>query len=259
MGSICFKIVANSCLAILSAYAFLTICGCNSDGVFGAGQEVSPLKLVDVYALAIDKASGLTIDPAGAALWVVASQDKSIYKLDLQGAVIERLAYRGEDPEGIAYDPTDSTLWVVEERSRELIHLDLAGNRLAAKGLELSGKKNSGLEGVCLDRAGGLYALNEKSPGLFLALNTQLGIQTRIALTFARDFAGMACGGESGDFWLVSDQDKRLFVWNRTSGVKASYPLPLPQPEGVAVDDRSGRIYIVSDSKARLYVFEVVP
>ncbi len=241
---------------VLVALVVWTALGCDGIGPFGSSPDGTDLKLVASYPLDIAESSGLTMDPAGTALWAIGSRQKRVFKLDLEGRVLAELAYKGDDPEGLVFDPADSTLWIVEERRREIVQLNQAGRVLDKKRLDLEGDNNSGLEGICLDRQGALYILNEKNPGLFLHMDAELSIAAQDTLDFARDYSGMAYGMEQDRFWILSDQDKRLFARDRAGNITASYKLPLPQPEGIAVDEKTRRMYVVSDSKPTLYVFE---
>ena len=207
------------------------------------------------YAMDLREPSGLTIDPEGTTLWTVGNNQR-VFKLDLQGRILDRLAYKGNDLEGIVYDPTDSTIWVVEERRREVVQLDVDGNLIFSQKLALGGEDNNGLEGICRDSFGTLYVVNEKSPGLFLELNSDAAIKKRLALHFADDYSGLFCGIRQDEFWLLSDQDEALIRWDRQNGDTQTYKLPFSNAEGITVDPETKKIYIVNDEKAHLYVFE---
>src|SRR6185436_9201453 len=168
--------------------------------------------------------------------------------------VVRTLPYDGHDLEGIAYDASDSTLWVAEENRREIVHLDLNGAVLSKHRLDLTGEQNSGLEGLCLDDAGRMFALNEKNPGLFIQLNPDFTIVSTI-LGFAGDYSALTWNPQKSAFWVVSDQSRRLFLWTKAAGVMAIYDLPFPKPEGVAFDSAANLIYVVSDSTNTMYVY----
>jgi uncharacterized protein YjiK len=229
---------------------------CGKDGAGSAQRADSRLTLVEEYAVDIKEPSGLTIDAAGKRLWTVGDNER-VYELDLQGRIRKVLDYRGRDPEGISYDPSDTTLWLVEERRREVVHIDLDGTLLLSRSLDLEGEANNGLEGICRDEAGVLYVLNEKEPGLFMRLGSDLSIESSEILEFADDYSGLFCAGQRGVFWVLSDQSEMLYRWDRNSGVLNRYELPFPSAEGLAIDAAAGRIYIVSDRAAKLFVFEL--
>ena len=207
------------------------------------------------YAIELREPSGLTINPEGTALWTVANNQR-VFKLDLQGRILDRLAYKGKDLEGIVYDPSDSTFWVVEERRREVVHLDANGNVIFSQKLALGGEENKGLEGICRDSSGTLYVVNEKSPSLFLELDSDAAIKKRLDLHFASDYSGLFCGIKLNEFWLLSDQDEALIRWDRQNGDTQTYKLPFSNGEGLTVDPISKKIYIVNEEMAHLHVFD---
>jgi hypothetical protein len=81
------------------------------------------------------------------------------------------------------------------------------------------------------------------------------------------DFSGIQYDGTRSLFWIVSDKAKRLFLydWNRDRVIQSAALghekdgefREIEKAEGVAVDPRSHRLYVVSDAEARLYVFDV--
>ena len=74
---------------------------------------------------------------------------------------------------------------------------------------------------------------------------------------FALDYSGLTWDPKRSSFWIVSDQSRALYLWSPKSGVLEEYGLPFPKAEGIAVDEAAKRIYIVSDSENRLYVFRL--
>lgn len=242
------------------ASRFILLCccllpGCGSNDPDSPGLGDIPLTLLASYSLDVREPSGLAVDGAGASLWVVGNRAQRIYRLSLDGEVQDRLDFKGDNLEGIACDPADATLWVVEEQHREVVHLDAKGEVLARHKLDLEGKPNSGLEGICLDSSGTVYVVNEKNPGLFVTLNADLSIASQRQLDFAEDLSGLDCG--DGRFWVLSDQSRMLYRWSPDGGVTGAYPLPFDKAEGVAVDLAAGLVYIVSESEDRLYVYAI--
>jgi uncharacterized protein YjiK len=246
------RIAAGALLAALAGLALVGASPKTAERPRGAGLE-----LIATHPLTVSEPSDLTIDETGKTLWTVGDKPPRVFQIGLDGATVKTLAFVGEDLEGVAYDRSDRTLWVAEENRREVIHLDLDGKVLSRYRLELTGEKNSGLEGLCLDTAGHLYALNEKRPGLFLELDAGRSIAARRDVDFARDYSGMAYDRKRGAFWIVSDQSQTLYLWSRKAGVLERYPLSFTKAEGVAVDEAAKRVYIVSDSENTLYVYRL--
>lgn len=215
------------------------------------------LELVETIALSIPDPSGLSMNAGGTALWTVSNNPDRVYELDLHGNVIRALTYTGDDLEGITYDRSDGTLWVAEETRRELVHLDTSGTVLGVQKINLNGPKNSGLEGVCVDPAGILFVVNEKKPPLFIELQSDFSIGMQYQLEFAEDLSGLAYHAARRQFWILSDQSRALFLWSPKRGLASKHSLPIPKMEGVAFDDRTNRVYVVSDSLQTLSVFQI--
>jgi len=218
----------------------------------------SELTLLSSHELSVSEPSDLALDASGKSLWTVTDRPGKVHQLALDGTLLKTLKFVGDDLEAIAYDASDHSLWVAEENLREVVHLDLEGNELSRHPLGIKGKKNSGIEGLCLDSKGRMFALNEKDPGLFLELDAKHAIAVRRTITFAGDYSAISYDRKKDGFWILSDQAQTLYRCNRTAGVLQGYPLPFPKPEGIAVDEVTKRAYLVSDSQHRLYVFQLV-
>ena len=212
------------------------------------------LNLLVSYDLSVPEPSGLSLGAKGQSLWMVSDQTNRVYHLDLTGKILQTLSYVGTDLEGIAYDSLRNCLWVVEEQTRELVKLDFGGAELARHRI-LNGQDNSGLEGVCLDGQGTLFVLKEKLPGLFIKLSQDFSIEKQVTLDFARDYSGLCCDTAVGRFWVVSDESRRIYLWDSQKGVQKQFDLSIPKAEGIARDFSRNRLYVVSDSEAKLYIF----
>jgi uncharacterized protein YjiK len=244
-------------VATLGAMMGAIALGCN--GSKPVEPKPSTLRLIASHPLSFPEPSDLTINESGTVLWTVTNHPEKVRQLDLDGTLVRTLPYDGNDLEGVVYDPSDSTLWVAEENRREVVHLDLNGNVLSRTALGLTGERNSGLEGICLDDAGRMFLLNEKHPGLFLETNPDLSIASQLTLTFADDYSGMSYDRQKSCYWIVSDQSQKLYLWSKPTGVAKEYPLSFPKPEGVAFDEAANLLYIVSDSTNTLYVYTEEP
>ncbi len=216
---------------------------------------VKTLKMISVHNLDFEEPSGLTLDSSEEALWVVGNNPQRIYRIDLQGNTLEMLNYNGSDMEGIVFNPLDSTLWVVEERTRNLVQITLNGIEIQRKVYSTGSDENSGLEGVAINSSGDFFIINEKNPGLFLALNDSLNVSRQMVLDFAEDYSGAVYDKNEQGFWIVSDQDRKLYLWREAAGVVEEYDLSFPKAEGVTINAAGDRIYIASETQGRLYVF----
>ncbi len=250
------KIVNSKFIVLIVSFvlnAGLTFCSLNepTDTV----QSVRSLKLIDSYLLEIREPSGLALSMDGKSLWTVSDNSNLIYQISLTGQILKTLSYQGQDLEGIAVDAKNNTLWVAEERTRELVNIDSTGQELQRYRI-LDGNDNSGLEGICIDANHHLFTIKEKKPGLFISLKPDFTIEKKLELNFANDYAGLCADSLTNRFWILSAQDQTLFYWDFSSHkVLSQFKLSLRTPEGIAIDFKHGRFYIVSDSEERLYVF----
>jgi len=55
----------------------------------------------------------------------------------------------------------------------------------------------------------------------------------------------------------VSDQSQKLFYCDKNGLVKQSFDLGFPKAEGVVVDHVNNKVYIVSDSERKLFIFKI--
>ncbi len=234
----------------------LFLSGCSLHDATAPENRRSGFVLLTSAHLEVPEPSGLSLGAGRASLWTVSDQTGRVYQLDLGGKVLQKLPYVGTDLEGVAFDSIRQCLWVVEEEKRELVKLSLAGRELERHRL-LAGSDNSGLEGICVDSRGGLFALKEKNPGLFLRLNPDLTLAEKRPVNFAPDFSGICADTARNCFWIVSDQGRELFLWSPEKGVLKSLALGFPKAEGVAVDFWRKRVYIVSDSEEKLFVYKL--
>ncbi len=208
------------------------------------------------YNVEVTEPSGLSFASDYNSLWTVSDNTGQVYQIDLTGKIINTLTYTGVDPEGITYDSTTNSIWIIEELSREVVQLNLTGTELARHKI-LDGSDNNGLEGICINSDNNVFVLKEKLPGQFIELNPDFSIKTQITLDFADDYSGICCDTIADRFWIVSDENQKLFLWDKNSGIIREHSIPIDKAEGVAYNPLEGKIYIISDSEEKLYVFNL--
>jgi len=211
------------------------------------------LKITGRHALQVPEPSGLTLFPPGNFLWTVSDQTGSVYQMDYSGRIYKALDINGNDLEGVCFNHFSNELLIVEEFLAEIVRLDTMGN-IKGRTQILNTHDNSGLEGICIDNNGNIFVLKEKAFGLWIALNPDFSIKETIELTFASDYSGISCDTTANRFWIVSDQDKKIFLWDKNDGVIEQFNIPVENAEGIAVDFQKDQIYVVSDSQAELYI-----
>jgi len=222
-------------------------------------HEYPKLPLIESFDLDVPEPSGLTLNADRTALYVVSDPpDNGIYKISLEGELLVKFDYRGVDLEGIAYDLRDSTLWVIEETQYKLIHLDTTGKEIGYYSTDFTGDHQNGLEGICYNQSvHSLVLINEKKPRVLIILDSLFSESKPLQMDFADDFSGICHDDSTGNYLIVSDESEQLIIINFASDEIEKYRLEIPKAEGVAYDPKKKLVYIVSDSKEKLYVFSL--
>lgn len=238
----------------------------------------------------LSEPSGLALAPDGR-LWTVCDESRQLFCIDRRGQIVSTLAISSEGLEGITFD-TAGRIWVIDEDATRIIVYDPhTGKEIAARKLkklagycaiadDFKGHKNKGLEGMAFDPLRSeILLLKQASPGLLIAITTQMDRITAIDRLDERSgfiadnvkskklhFSGMCHDAARDLFWIVSDKAERVFTFDRRRGtVIQSLALKNTQTgdaihdaEGIAVDGESQRLFVVSDTRAELYVFRIV-
>ncbi|MCA8909205.1 MAG: SdiA-regulated domain-containing protein [Rhodospirillaceae bacterium] len=240
--------------------------------------------------------SGLALATDGGGLWAVSDDTAHIFRIGFDGKLDKDRSFDVPDIEleGITAHPGGRYLYAVREDTNEVIKLDTAKRKVAARRrlADMAGydtvsaffagdAANDGLEGITWNPATrSLVCLKEGNPGLLIEVasnlkeirgHTVLGAHngfTAPGLDPGRmDFSDIAADATRAAFWIVSDLARRLYLYAPGEDrVLHSAPLThlrkgtvreVEKPEGVDIDPAAGRLYVASDSEARLYVFDV--
>lgn len=215
----------------------------------------SDLKLVSTIKLNISEPSGITAYKNH--LYIVSDQTGNIYKTNLKGKVLQKIKTNYSDVEGIAFNPNKSQFLIVDEAKRTLITLNSDGS--VVKKVKIKGKQdhhNSGLEGIAYNASKNkIYVLNEKSPKQLLEVSKKGEILNKLKLDFSKDLSGLCFDEKTNTFWIVSDESKHIYNISKKGKLLKKYKIAVEKAEGITVF--KNRIYIVSDSLNKLFVFEM--
>ena len=240
--------------------------------------------------------SGLALSADGKSLWVVSDDTRKIFRLDLDGELDRAASFKIEEKglEGIAADPGGRFLFAVKEERNEILKVDLHTQRTvlrrrlqdlrgypAIASAMGGGGSNKGIEGVAWNsKRGSLFVLKEGRPGMLVEIDSGLTevLGHRLlgegnGFTHPKldeddlDFSGLVADDSSDTLLIVSDQGECLYRFdNEVNEVVGRVPLTyerkgkrktIKKAEGVALDWRRNRLYVVSDKEARLYVFDL--
>ncbi|MEZ4663163.1 MAG: SdiA-regulated domain-containing protein [Caldilineaceae bacterium] len=230
---------------LLTALALLT--GCTPSGPRSRMQLV----YIDRFDIknkeeGLREPSGLTLTAADDALWTVSDDEKKIFQLTLQGKLQKTQSFNFADKglEGITLDPTGAFLLTVKEENNELFLIDINTHKVVQQKrlADLQGysqvaadfansAKNKGLEGVTWNSdANTIFVLKEGEPGLLIELsadlsqilahrrlNRQNGFVDNDVSDAKLDFSGLFYDAARRNFWIVSDQGQRLFLYDWTA------------------------------------------
>lgn len=223
-------------------------------GWMSSCQLQGELELIAQYQTKVPEASGMTMDSIY--LYVVSDQNGDIYKLDLQGNIIEILKTKTKDVEGITL--RDTQFYLVDERKQKLYTYDLLGNRIAnqkVKHPKIYDPAN-GLEGVVWDSyTQQLLILHEKKSGQIIRYDRDLKYIGQTFLGSYSDYSAIATTKDH--IWIISDEASGLAQYNRDMDLIKLYSIGIDSPEGITIDEENGLIYVVSDTTGELVVFRL--
>lgn len=219
--------------------------------------EKTGIRYLGAYDVPFPEPSGLSLAADQKSFWSVSDENSTIYRLSSEGKIIGELKVEGFDLEGItAID--EETIAVVLERAREIVVLDTSGKELKRVNLDLEGEENSGLEGITYNSTNGhFFLLNEKKPSLLMELDEDLNLLKLDTLKFSKDLSGICYDGRNKALWMLSDESQLIMKMDLDGNLIEKINISIVQPEGITVDKAGERLYIVSDNREALYVFEL--
>jgi len=242
-------------------FTFLIFCllssffSCNNTS--DPNSSSSSLTLIEEYNIQVTEPSGLSFGKDKKTLWTVSdAPDNRIYEMDLQGNIIQTLNYIGDDFEAIGYDSLKNVLWVAEERKYRILEISLTGDKIVNQKIDFVGNNINGFEGICVGNSF-YYAANEKLPIKILKLNSDFSIISNFDLVGINDISDLCYNNFTDQIWGISDESKLLFCFDENSGITKSYNLPFDKMEGLAIDFEQNLVYLVNDSKSKLYIYKL--
>lgn len=235
-------------LAVL-CIGFLTL-SCNKNN-----SEVNDsLNIENVYSVDIEELSGLC-ELSSDILYAVSDNTNSIYKISTTGKLLGSFSTIGEDIEGISFNTNDNSLYIVQERKREILQYDKLGNLIRSMAVSVENRDiNSGLEGICINPINNnIFVLNEKSPGKLIELNSSGSQIFSADLHFALDYSDMCINPNGEEIWILSDESRKIVKCDTKGNLIEEYNVNINKMEGISIDFKKEKIFIVSDSYKKLY------
>ncbi len=228
--------------------------GCNG------GDKVTKLderlQLLAVYKLNIMEPSGLALDRTRQYLWTVSDQRDLLYKMSLDGVIVDSLRCDGKDLEGVAQNPADHSLYAIDEREGEIIQIDTTGDEIGRYEVPPTNNIPSSIEGISINGTGDrIYVLNERDPRLLMVFDEQFSLLNRYELNFSEDCSGLAFDETTDCLWILSDASRTITRCDLRGEPLSRFQLDIKEAEGITLDPEQKFIYIVSDSREKLYVY----
>ncbi len=210
------------------------------------------LDVLERHDLDIEEASGLAYHADQRALYVVSDRKGRVLRVSLDDFSSQRIRLEGakkRDCEGIAVSPDGTELWVAAEKKRRILRFDLDGAERGEVDLDLSGRKNAGVEGLGVDPVTRrVYAVHESDPRLLVVLDETLNELDRAPVRDLGDLSGVAAEGDV--VWIVSDASRallRLVRHDRGWRRDGRWPLEGEKAEGIALV--GDRVFIAYDQR----------
>jgi uncharacterized protein YjiK len=247
--------IKNCAITLFVVLITLSLCKCNTNT-----QEtptVENLTLQKVIPINVPEPSGLAFSYDKKYFWTVGDSDSRIYKLNLDGTVINSFIINGEDLEGVSV--IDSIhLAVILERTREVVIVDTSGNEIKRRKFEIEGRLNEGLEGICFDpKTKDFYFLNEKNPGLLIKTDSSFNEIFRKEIKLAKDYSDIFFSNDDNTLWILSDESQKIIQTNLNGDIIKEFRIAVEQPEGLVVDYENKKVFVVSDKTEELYEFNL--
>jgi uncharacterized protein YjiK len=244
------------CLVLLLTIA-LPFSSCQKDKKSKSQPNPNKLEYSTVREIPVVGPSGLDLTFEEDGFWVVSDETKTVYKLDNFGKVVKKIEIDGKDLEGITV-VDERRLAVVLEETQEVIIVDTAGVELKRQKLDLDSKENSGLEGITYDPSQKrFFVLNEKKPCLLITLDENLNLLYSIKLDLAKDVSGIFFDDNDNSLWLVSDESRLIVKTDFEGNPIEKLEIPVVQAEGITLEKSGKKLYVISDDRATLYVFDL--
>lgn len=244
----------------------------------------------------LEEPSGLAISAATGELWTLSDDSSAVFRFppdDPEAGVV--IPVDEEEMEAITLVEAKSEFYTINEDKRRIARFSMAdGQRIDRKKVQSmegypgirdtvrAAGGNSGFEGLTWHpERGNLFAVLEGPPGLLVEISADLKtIVSSVSLTTKRgfidpddadtevDFSGVAYDEQRERLWILSDEAARVFLFDLTTG-KVTQSLPLHwiskkgkqktvnKPEGITLSPDGNQLYVVSDSTARLYQWQI--
>jgi len=179
------------------------------------------------------------------------------YVISATGELIRTLNYMGGDLEGVTFASIDSTIFVLEEKKKVVVKLDTNGNEILRFPVVVNNTYiKHGPEGITFNPSNEhLYVVNESSPSLLIEMTLSGEVIASNELNFAKDYSAVCYDPLDSSLWILSDDSELLAKCDLSGNPLKQCNTGIPKCEGLVVDSKHSRIYIISEQTSTLYTF----
>jgi uncharacterized protein YjiK len=213
---------------------------------------VKSLTLLSVGTLSVGEPSGLAYSPKTGTLYMISDSRHEIFVIDTTGKVLSSIPVDATDMEGIALSANADTIYVVEETSSQITRFLPNGTKVSSQPVLIRTDPKHALEGITVNPDGHIVVLNEKTPTALAEFSGTTEVR-RITLTETSDISDICYDAATDAWWVISDEARKVLKYSRTGQLLGVWATPLEQGEGIAFI--GNKMYLVSDSDAKFYVF----
>jgi uncharacterized protein YjiK len=240
-------------LLINLLFLLIILASCKEDN----HDEQPLLTLLFQYPVNIPELSDLSPYKNAGEFLTVSDTVGKVYVISAKGDVIRNLIYEGKDLEGVTYVPADSTIFVVEEKKKEIVQLDTVGHEILRFPVILANVyEKHGPEGIAYNPENDhLYVVTEKLPSLLIEMTLTGEVIDSHELNFAKDYSAVHYDPLEGSLWILSDESEIVAKCDLSGTPVKQYRTGIEKCEGLVVDSKNARIYIITDQVSMLYIF----
>ena len=233
---------------------FSLSCSRDNPEVVNNNPTVNSLTPLAVYNLDIPEPSGIAYNSKNNTFMVVSDARQDIFLIDSIGTVKGTISTSSSDLEGITLSKNCDTIYVVEETKKLVTTYTSSGTLLGSFPVNVATNPAHALEGITRNNTNGhLMVLNEKLPCMILEFNDSSEVR-RKEINYSIDISDIFFEEAANNYWLVSHESRKIIELNSTFNLLSEWTVPIVQAEGITIVHN--RIYIVSDSENKLYVFQ---
>lgn len=242
-------------LFLVQVFLFFNLsCSRNNPESVDNNPTVQTLKPTAEYTLDISEPSGIAYNSIKNSLFVVSDGRSDIFEIDFTGVVKSIIPTSGSDLEGIAFSINCDTMYMVEETKQLVSIFSSSGTFLRSFPVNVATNPNHALEGITRNNIDGrLTVLNEKLPCMLLEFNNTSEIR-RKEINYTIDISDIFFEESSNYYWVVSHESQKILKLSHDFNLISEWSIPVIQAEGITIV--LDKIYVVSDTENKMYVFQ---